>query len=68
MTKLELKKLLKKHTKLQDEANKIEREIANLLNIYCPNSELLFELGCLSVTEPSNYEKRAYKELEVYLK
>ena len=67
MTKLELKKMLKKHTKLQNEANEIERQINELLTTHCPNSQLLCELGCLSVTEPCNYEKQVYQELEVYL-
>lgn len=67
MTKQELKRLLKRHTKLQVEANTIERQISGLLSEYCPDSQLLCELGCLCVTEPSNYEKEAYKELADYL-
>ena len=64
MTLRELMNLLKKHTKLQNEANKIKFEITELLINFCPGSPLLCELGCLSVTEPSNFEKRVFEELK----
>ena len=64
MTLRELKNLLKKHTKLQNEANKIKAEVVSLLIDFCPDSPLLCELGCLSVTETNNFEKRVFEELK----
>ena len=68
MTKLEMKKLLKKHCKLQMEANFLERQILNEVEKYKPNSQLFYELACIPDSEPQNVAGVVMEEIGEYLK
>ena len=61
-TKSELIKMLDKHTQHQEAANMISSDIYNWLLENRPDSELICELGCLSVTEPRSYKSLVLEE------
>lgn len=67
MTKQEMKRLLKKHYKMQMEASALEHEILNEVRKHKPDSDLFCSLACIPYTEPYNFGEIVMEEIGEYL-
>lgn len=69
MENLRLKRMLKKHTQLQNQANMIKLKVKTMLLDYNPKSKLITHEGCcsLGVTDPEEFEQVAYNDLRYFL-
>lgn len=67
MTKQEMKRLLKKHYKMQMEAIALEQKILDEVKKHKPNSDLFCSLACIPYTEPYNFGGIVMEEIGEYL-
>lgn len=69
MTKLQMKKLLERHCKLQMKATELEIKIIEEVRKHKPDSELVCGgLACIPYSEPYNLEYIVMDEIGEFLK